>query len=136
MERTWFGVYRIMEMPGDERVPGRVRLFFHGTTLHGFDWLKPDGSVESRTGYHAPEGPHGDVMRALQEAAAKEWPCVMGVVGLGAGSLLCYAQARRHADGLGDRRRGCAGLRGRALRGAFATVRRKMRRSRWATDAC
>ena len=91
MERTWFGVYRIMEMPGDERVPGRVRLFFHGTTLHGFDWLKPDGSVESRTGYHAPEGPHGDVMRALREAR-KETALRMGVVGLGAGSLLCYAR--------------------------------------------
>ena len=91
MERTWFGVYRIMEMPGDERVPGRVRLFFHGTTLHGFDWLKADGSVESRTGYHAPEGPHGGVMRALRkrhEGTALR----LGVVGLGAGSLLCYAR--------------------------------------------
>lgn len=90
MERTWFGVYRIMEMPGDQRVPGRVRLFFHGTTLHGFDWLKPDGAVESKTGYHAPEGPHGDVMRALR--ARHEDKLRMGVVGLGAGSLLCYAQ--------------------------------------------
>ena len=90
MERTWFGVYRIMEMPGDERVPGRVRLFFHGTTLHGFDWLKPDGSVESRTGYHAPEGPHGDVMRALRKRGGENLR--MGVVGLGAGSLLCYAR--------------------------------------------
>ena len=89
MERTWFGVYRIMEMPGDERVPGRVRLFFHGTTLHGFDWLKPDGSVESKTGYHAPEGPHGDVMRALRKRGGENLR--MGVVGLGAGSLLCYA---------------------------------------------
>ena len=90
MERTWFGVYRIMEMAGDERVPGRVRLFFHGTTLHGFDWLKPDGAVESRTGYHAPEGPHGDVMRALRERG--DGNLRMGVVGLGAGSLLCYAR--------------------------------------------
>ena len=90
MERNWFGVYRIMDMPGDERVPGRVRLFFHGTTLHGFDWLKPDGSVDSRTGYHAPEGPHGDVMRALRKRGSENLR--MGVVGLGAGSLLCYAR--------------------------------------------
>ena len=91
MQRTWFGVYRIMEMPGDERVPGRVRLFFHGTTLHGFDWLKPGGSVESRTGYHAPEGPHGDVMQALRERS-RGGNLRLGVVGLGAGSLLCYAE--------------------------------------------
>ena len=91
MERTWFGVYRIIEIPGDERVPGRVRLFFHGTTLHGFDWLKPDGSVESRTGYHAPEGPHGDVVQALRRRH-EGGNLRMGVVGLGAGSLLCYAE--------------------------------------------
>ena len=91
MERTWFGVYRIMDMPGDDRVPGRVRLFFHGTTLHGFDWLKPGGSVESRTGYHAPEGPHGDVLQALRRRH-EGGNLRMGVVGLGAGSLLCYAR--------------------------------------------
>ena len=90
MERTWFGVYRVMDLPGEERVPGRVRLFLHGTTLHGFDWLKPGGSVESRTGYHAPEGPHGDVMRALRTRRGDNLR--MGVVGLGAGSLLCYAR--------------------------------------------
>ena len=111
IERTWFGVYRIAEMQGEERVPGRVRLFFHGTTLHGFDWLKPGGSVESRTGYHAPEGPHGDVMQALRRRPSAK-PVLsdpefiegrraqdegdnlrMGVVGLGAGSLLCYAES-------------------------------------------
>ena len=102
MQRTWFGVYRIAEMAGEERIPGRVRLFFHGTTLHGFDWLKPGGSVESRTGYHAPEGPHGDVMQALRKrpssfdelriAQDEGGNLRMGVVGLGAGSLLCYAE--------------------------------------------
>ena len=90
-ERTWFGVYRVLDMSDERNVAGRVRLFMHGTTLHGFDWLKADGSVESRTGYHAPEGPHGDAMRALrkrQEGTALR----LGVVGLGAGSLLCYAR--------------------------------------------
>ena len=91
MERTWFGVYRIAEMRDEARVPGRVRLFFHGTTLHGFDWLKEGGSVESRTGYHAPEGPHGDVLRALRKRSGGG-NLRMGVVGLGAGSLLCYAE--------------------------------------------
>ena len=71
-----------------------MRLFFHGTTLHGFDWLKPDGSVESRTGYHAPEGPARRRDAGAQEAAiAQEGRNLrMGVVGLGAGSLLCYAE--------------------------------------------
>ena len=91
MERTWFGVYRILEMPVGEGVPGRVRLFVHGTALHGFDWLKPGGSVESKIGYHAPEGPHGDVMQALRKRH-EGGNLRMGVVGLGAGSLLCYVE--------------------------------------------
>ena len=50
-----------------------------------------DGSVESRTGYHAPEGPHGDVVQALRRRH-EGGNLRMGVVGLGAGSLLCYAE--------------------------------------------
>ena len=97
-ERTWFGVYRVVEMSGQEVMPGRLRLFFHGTTLHGMAWKRQDGSVENRTGYYAPEGPYGDVMRGLRARTGGSpgpgpgqvlrW----GVVGLGAGSLLCYAE--------------------------------------------
>ena len=61
-------------------------------------WLGQDGSVENRTGYFVPEGPYGDVMRGIRgrtgdspgpgPGQALRW----GVVGLGAGSLLCYAE--------------------------------------------
>ena len=87
--RTWFGVYRVVEMAGEGVMPGRLRLFFHGTTLHGMAWQREDGEMESRTGYYAPEGPYGDVMRRL-----RLWQdnLRIGVVGLGAGSLLCYTQ--------------------------------------------
>ena len=87
--RTWFGVYRVVEMAAEEVMPGRLRLFFHGTTLHGMAWQRKDGEMESRTGYYAPEGPYGDVMRGLKLGQDN---LRMGVVGLGAGSLLCYAQ--------------------------------------------
>ena len=88
-ERTWFGVYRVVDMAGEGVMPGRLRLFFHGTTLHGMAWQRPDGAVESRTGYYAPEGPYGDVMRGLRR---RQRDMRLAVVGLGAGSLLCYAQ--------------------------------------------
>ena len=88
-ERTWFGVYRVVEMAADGAAPGRLRLFFHGTTLHGMAWQRKDGQMESRTGYYAPEGPYGDVMRGLRR---RQDGLRLGVVGLGAGSLLCYAQ--------------------------------------------
>ena len=87
--RTWFGVYRVVEMAAEEVMPGRLRLFFHGTTLHGMAWQREDGEMESRTGYYAPEGPYGDVMRGLR---LRQDNLRMGVVGLGAGSLLCYTQ--------------------------------------------
>ena len=88
-ERTWFGVYRVVEMAVDGAAPGRVRLFFHGTTLHGMAWQREDGQMESRTGYYAPEGPYGDVMRGLR---GRHEALRLGIVGLGAGSLLCYAR--------------------------------------------
>ena len=87
--RTWFGVYRVVEMAGEEVMAGRLRLFFHGTTLHGMAWQREDGEMESRTGYYAPEGPYGDVMRGLKLGQDN---LRIGVVGLGAGSLLCYAR--------------------------------------------
>ena len=88
-ERTWFGVYRVVEMAVDGASPARVQLFFHGTTLHGMAWRREDGRMESRTGYYAPEGPYGDVMRGLRQ---RHDMLRLGVVGLGAGSLLCYAR--------------------------------------------
>ena len=88
-ERTWFGVYRVVEMAADGAAPGRLRLFFHGTTLHGMAWQRPGGEMESRRGYYAPEGPYGDVMRGLRR---QQGTLRLGVVGLGSGSLLCYAQ--------------------------------------------
>ena len=87
--RTWFGVYRVVEMTAEGAAPGRLRLFFHGTTLHGMVWQGQNGEMDSLRGYYAPEGPYGDVMRGLRR---RQDGLRMGVVGLGVGSLLCYAQ--------------------------------------------
>ena len=88
-QRTWFGVYRVVETAGEGVTPGGLRMFFHGTTLHGMARRRADGEMENRTGYYAPEGPYGDVMRGLRRRHDR---LRMGVVGLGAGSLLCYAR--------------------------------------------
>ena len=89
-ERTWFGVYRVVDMAAGGVDSGRLRLFFHGTTLHGMAWHGQDGTVENRTGYFVPEGPYGDVMRGLRDRS--DGSLRLGIVGLGAGSLLCYAR--------------------------------------------
>ena len=81
-ERSFFGVYRIAEADG-------VRSFHHGTTLHGSQWQRTDGSIESRTTYYALETPFGELLSALTRRPS---PVVIGMVGLGTGSLACYAR--------------------------------------------
>ena len=81
-ERSFFGVYRISEADG-------VRTFRHGTTLHGAEWARPDGSIESRTTYYGPGTPYAEVFAAL---AQRPSPLAIGMVGLGTGSLACYAR--------------------------------------------
>ena len=81
-ERTFFGVYRIVESEG-------LRSFFHGTTLHGAERRHPDGTVESRTAYYSPEAPYGELLASLTR---RPDPLVLGLAGLGTGSLACFAR--------------------------------------------
>ena len=82
-ERTFFGVYRIVESEG-------LRAFHHGTTLHGAELHRADGTVESRTTYYGTETPLGELLSRL---ARRPDPLVLGLAGLGTGSLACYARA-------------------------------------------
>ena len=81
-ERTFFGVYRIVDADGK-------RAFYHGTTLHGAQWPREDGSIESRTTYYGTGTPFGEVFAALARRPAR---MVIGLAGLGTGSLACYAR--------------------------------------------
>ncbi len=80
--RTFFGVYRIVEADG-------VRSFYHGTTLHGKEWPRADGSTESRTTYYGIGTPYFELLSALTRRPS---PVVIGLAGLGTGSLACYAR--------------------------------------------
>ena len=81
-ERTFFGVHRIVERDGK-------RSFFHGTTLHGAQWPRADGTIESRTTYYGPGTPYVELFSSL---ARRPSPLVIGLVGLGTGSLACSAR--------------------------------------------
>ena len=81
-ERTFFGVYRIVESEG-------LRAFYHGTTLHGAELLRADGTVESRTTYYSTETPLGHLLASLTRRPDR---LVLGLAGLGTGSLACYAR--------------------------------------------
>ena len=81
-ERTFFGVYRIVKADG-------LRSFYHGTTLHGAERRRVDGTIESRTTYYGTKTPYGELLAGL---ARRPDPLVLGIAGLGTGSLVCYAR--------------------------------------------
>ncbi len=76
-ERGFFGVVKVLERDG-------YRLMVHGTTLHGAQ--ATSGDTLAPTTYYAPTAPIGQVF------AAHDRPGRVGVVGLGVGSVACYAR--------------------------------------------
>lgn len=94
IERSFFGTLRVVETPD-----GQHRLMLHGTTVHGAERVKtvagaPVSEPAPATYYHPVSGPlAGAVAVARQVAAARGDTFKAGVVGLGTGSLACYAAA-------------------------------------------
>jgi hypothetical protein len=90
-ERDFFGILRVADDPA-----GQYRILFHGATIHGIQSLDPGRSREPLA-YYTQSGPAGSIMRELRIAKAKNAPSQPGdvnwaVIGLGAGSMACYAE--------------------------------------------
>lgn len=80
--RSYFGTYRIVQA-------GKARAIMSGTTLHGVQIVRPTFSDEPLTYYGRTSG----VAHGLATARRiKGGRLRVGVVGLGAGTLACYAQ--------------------------------------------
>ncbi|MEL8055979.1 MAG: spermidine synthase [Pseudomonadota bacterium] len=77
-ERGFFGVVKVLDR-------GNHRVMMHGTTLHGAQYLGGDDILRPTT-YYAPEAPIGQVF------AQHDVPGRIGVIGLGTGSVACYAR--------------------------------------------
>ncbi len=85
--RSYFGVYTVTD-------GARQRTLAHGTTVHGVQLTGSPARERTPTTYYAPGSGVGQVMRAaetLYGPAAR-----IGVVGLGAGTLACYARRGQH----------------------------------------
>jgi hypothetical protein len=96
--RSFFGVHRITRYAralGEGQPDVRVNQLFHGTTLHGMqfldEWQKPDLADQPLTYYHR-NGPIGQIFRAFREDDPERLNRV-GIVGLGPGGLLAYGEA-------------------------------------------
>ena len=81
--RSFFGTYRVVEAPGRE-----YRLLYHGTTLHGRQSLRTE-DCEPLT-YFTRSGPAGSLFRVLKHTGQLR---DVAVIGLGTGSMACYAGA-------------------------------------------
>lgn len=84
VERNFFGVSRVTSSEG-----GKFHHFVHGNTLHGRQRTDSNGECEPLTYYHR-TGPIGEVFKWLE---AVPGPAKVAMIGLGAGSTGCYAQA-------------------------------------------
>jgi hypothetical protein len=84
--RSYFGVYTVRDYLGGAYYDGPMRILTHGTTLHGNQSLDPARRRETMTYY----GPTSGAGLALAAAAPD---ARVGLVGLGTGTLACYAKA-------------------------------------------
>lgn len=80
-ERSFFGVYTV-------RADGYYHLLSNGTTLHGGQLTRPEFRREPLTYYHR-EGPVGQLFATLPPLGRGRR---VAAVGLGAGTLACYAR--------------------------------------------
>ena len=81
--RSFFGVYTIQNVQSSQ-----TRRLLHGTTLHGAQSLDPAKS-RMPLSYYAPESGVGRAMAAAPVLFGPD--ARIGFVGLGAGTLACYA---------------------------------------------
>ncbi len=85
--RDFFGVIRVEEriLPGTTTP---VRAVFHGTTIHGLQYVDPARRTET-TGYYSNHSPISGVFAAYH-------PESVFIVGLGSGGMNCFAQPGQH----------------------------------------
>nr|WP_070961107.1 fused MFS/spermidine synthase [Hyphomonas sp. Mor2] len=77
-DRSFFGVVKVIER-------GDIRLLMHSGTVHGAQFMTEDKALLPTT-YYAPPTPIGRLF------AANDKPGAVGVIGLGTGSVACYAR--------------------------------------------
>ena len=81
--RSFFGIYTVGVQPGPRR------YLVHGTTVHGLQNLSPGRERDPLT-YYAPLSGAGLALAHLPELYGEA--ARVGIVGLGAGTLSCYAR--------------------------------------------
>src|SRR5215210_4745999 len=90
-DRSFFGVYRVQGDPGTENA---YHALVVGSTNHGAQVLGPQPPIP--IGYHDESGPFGQLFEALPSQTTDDSP--IGILGLGAGVMSCYAEPGQQWD--------------------------------------
>jgi spermidine synthase len=85
--RSYFGIYTVFDTVLDKAM---VRQIKHGTTVHGTELLGTPERERTPTAYYVPGSGVGQAMQAAPALFGDH--ARIGVVGLGAGTLACYAK--------------------------------------------
>lgn len=86
-DRNFFGVLKVLRDTDQG-----LTLLVHGTTLHGAQATAPERRRQPLSYYH-PLGPLGDVFRTMEDRLEGG---AVAAIGLGAGSVACYARPGQH----------------------------------------
>lgn len=89
MSRSFFGIYSIGSRPGRE-----ARILLHGTTIHGIQLQGSAKRERSATSYYAPPSGVGLALSAAPSLFGND--ARIDIVGLGAGTVACYARPGQH----------------------------------------
>lgn len=84
VERNFFGVTKVKDHSLYADVDSKARMFFHGTTLHGFQPLD-EASAHLPWGYYSANGPLGDLFDITK-------PKTVAALGMGVGQTACYTK--------------------------------------------
>lgn len=87
MTRSFFGIYTVGTNPSGDR------SLIHGTTLHGVQMHGSDKRERTPTTYYGPQSGVGLALRAASSLFGTD--ARISVVGLGAGTLACYAEPKQ-----------------------------------------
>jgi SAM-dependent methyltransferase len=92
-ERSFFGVLSVREsvLADEQNHPEKYHELFHGTTKHGAQRLTA-AHIQTPLTYYSRPGPMGQLFKEYDNVD-QNWH--IGVVGLGAGALTCYAKQQQ-----------------------------------------
>jgi len=85
--RNFYGAYRIQDEPSNKNIPGGIRKFWHGRTVHGSQILHQDLRLVP-TEYYGIGSGISDTFEIITS------PRRVGVIGLGCGVVSAYVKAK------------------------------------------